>query len=357
MIVLDAEPAPAVPRRWPVRLRRVARLSVRLAVLAVLAAVAVLAAALVWSLPAPSPESRSTGTNALWARHSWVGEAHTDEEHERFAARLREAGISDVFAHVGPLEADGSVPPERHPEAVAFVAALHRLAPGVRVQAYLGQLLPAAGGPLRLAEPAVRDRIVATAGAFLDLGFDGIHYDIEPVRPGDVDFLDLLARTRELTRSRGAVLSVALEQLAAHPVTAAVFGRLMPTYGETDAPFLDAVPDRVDQLAIMTYDSGLPTASAFAAFMAWQTVRTAEIVSDRITLFMGVPTYDTDAWNFHPWAESVASAVHGLRRGLDTLGAPRRQALKPIGAAVFADWTTSDDEWRRYVDDWVNPPA
>jgi hypothetical protein len=286
-----------------------------------------------------------------------VGDPHTDADHERFAARLREAQISDVFAHAGPLEADGSVPPERYPQAAAFVAAIHQRAPGVRVQAYLGQVRPAGGGPLRLEDRAVRDRIVATAGVFLDLGFDGIHYDIEPIASGDRDLLDLLARTRTLTRTRGAVLSVALEQLQTSPITAAVLSRVMPTYAEVDAAYLGEVANRVDQLAVMTYDSGLPTASAFAAYVAWQTVHIAEIVSDRVTLFVGIPTYDTNTRDFHPWAESVPSALHGLRRAIDTVGPGRRGTRQPIGAAIFAEWTTSDEEWRLFADEWVHPPA
>src|SRR2546430_4818353 len=43
---------------------------------------------------------------------------------------------------------------------------------------------------------------------------------------------------------------------------------------------LSAIAARVDQVAVMTYDSGLPTASAFAAYVAWQTERSEEHTSE-----------------------------------------------------------------------------
>lgn len=101
-------------------------------------------------------------------------------------------------------------------------------------------------------------RILQTDRALLTLGFAGIHYDIEPVRPGDRGFLDLPARTHELTRARGRVLSVALEQLSLAdweaPVLRAVLPRRMIPARMTTA-YLRAVAARVDQVAIMTYDS------------------------------------------------------------------------------------------------------
>jgi hypothetical protein len=360
-IVVAAAPVPAVPA--PLRyVRRLARFGLRWSVRLLLAGVAavllLLAAALVWSVPGPSAGARSQGVNAVWVAHTWVADPHTDDEHAQMAARWRSAGISDVLVHVGPLDGDGSAPTDRTPRAAAFAAAMHEGVPGVRVQAYLGQVLATNGsGPLRLHDRAVRERIVAAARGYLDLGFDGIHYDLEPIRAGDRDLLDLLDRTRELTQGRGAVLSVAMEQLQIHPAVSAVLLPVMPTYAEPDESYLSAIADRVDQIAIMTYDSSMPTRSSFVAYTAWQTARTAELVSDRVTLFMGVPTYDEGMEDHYPWpgtAETVDAGLRGIRRGLDSLG-DRRAALKPVGAAVYADWTTSPDEWRTFISEWVSP--
>jgi hypothetical protein len=80
--------------------------------LAVLVAVVVMAA-WVWWRAAPSAEQGSRGVNALWPRHQWVGQAHSHAEYRAWRARCGGAEISVVFFHVGPLDPDGSIPPDR----------------------------------------------------------------------------------------------------------------------------------------------------------------------------------------------------------------------------------------------------
>src|SRR6266487_619725 len=104
------------------------------AVLVVVVAV-VVTGTWVWWREAPSAEQRSRGVNAVWARHQWVGQAHTEGEYRAFAETLRAGEISDVFFHVGPLEPDGSIPVRRYAHARELLAALQRLAPAVRAQA------------------------------------------------------------------------------------------------------------------------------------------------------------------------------------------------------------------------------
>ena len=104
------------------------------AVVAVVVAV-VVGATWVWWRGAPPAGERSRGVNGLWARHQWVGETHREGEYRALAERLRQGQISDVFFHVGPLDADGSIPPGRYANAPALLGAMHRLAPGVRAQA------------------------------------------------------------------------------------------------------------------------------------------------------------------------------------------------------------------------------
>lgn len=299
------------------------------------------------------PRSHGTATNALWARHQWVGEAHTEAQYQALAGTLRLNKITDVFFHAGPLAPDGSVPPRLYAHAAELIAAMHRLAPEVHAQAYLGQTRRLGGnGLLRLDDPAVRTRIVETDRAFLDLGFDGVHYDIEPVYSDDRAFLDLLDRTRELTRARGRILSVSLEQLtladAAQPAFLALprSGTFRYPARPTEA-YLRAVAGRVDQVAIMTYDTELPTRSLVGRHFAWHTERTLKLIGDRVTVFMGVPTYRPVTG----WAEDLATSLRGVRRGLDALGRP---PARPYGVAVYAEWTTSPADWARYRSLWLS---
>lgn len=307
----------------------------------------------IWVWWQGEPHSGGTEANALWARHQWVGERHTEAEYRALADTLRENRITDVFFHAGPFDSDGTVPPAKYAHARELVQAMRRLAPGVRSQAYLGQIRRVNGhGIVDLDDPKVRERVLATDKIFLDLGFDGIHYDFEPIYPDDDAFVGLLDDTRRLTRARGRILSVALEQLTAVDAAQPVYRALLPRGGGTHYPprpteaFLRRVADRVDQVAIMTYDVSLPTRSLVGRHFAWHTEHTLRLIGDRVTVFMGVPTYRP----LMDWAEDLDGALRGVRRGLDALD---RRPAKPYGVAIYAEWTTSSSEWVRFRTDWL----
>ncbi|MGH3374067.1 MAG: hypothetical protein ACRDP6_04965 [Actinoallomurus sp.] len=294
------------------------------------------------------PKAYGGTANALWARHQWVGEPHTEAGYRALAGTLTRNTVTDVFFHVGPLDGDGAIPPARYAHAGELLAAMRRLVPSVRAQAYVGQVERSGGGPLDLGDPGTRARILQTDRALLTLGFAGIHYDIEPVRPGDRDFLDLLARTHELTRARGRVLSVALEQLSLADWEAPVLRAVLPRRripARMTTAYLRAVAARVDQVAIMTYDSEAPTRALAGRHFAWHTERTLALIGDRVTVFMGVPTYRSPT----PWAEDLPTALRGVRQGIDALPRPPR---RPYGVGVYADWTTSDRDWATFRKDW-----
>ncbi|WP_344266305.1 glycoside hydrolase family 18 protein [Actinomadura napierensis] len=309
-----------------------------------------------WVWWQPEPKARGTEVNALWARHQWVGEPHTDAEYRALAALLQENRITDVFFHAGPFEADGTVPASKYRYAKRLVAAVHKYAPGVHAQAYLGQIRTVEGkGVIDLDVPAVREQVLKTDAAFLDLGFDGIHYDFEPIYPDDRAFLALLDGTRELTRSRGRLLSVALEQPTLFDAAQSVYKALLPRTGPWHYPprptddFLRKVARRVDQVAIMTYDVSLPTRSLAGWHFARHTRHTLELIGDQVTVFVGVPTYRPKM----DWAENLTVALRGVRRGIDEL---KRPPKRPYGVGVYADWTTGPAEWARYRATWL-PPA
>jgi hypothetical protein len=290
--------------------------------------------------------------NALWISHTWVGDPHTDSEYKALAELLVSHEISDALFHAGPFDSDGSVPDHLIAHVDQLLVAMDEYAPGVRTQAYLGQIEARAGGPLDLDDPGVRDGMIETAEHFLDLGFDGIHYDIEPVFPGDENFLELLERTRALTEPRGATLSVALEQLEVIPGQGAVSRTLGRDYADSTVGYLRDVAQFADQVAIMTYDTGLPVDWLFGAHMAWQTEWTIAAIGEDATIFMGVPTYDEGgAWRFHPRAENMATGIRGVRKGLDRFEPAQTQQ---VGLGIYAEWTTSDEEWEDYADAWLS---
>ncbi|MXQ63627.1 hypothetical protein GQ466_06245 [Actinomadura rayongensis] len=304
-----------------------------------------------WQTP---PSAPGTDVNALWARHQWVGEPHTDAEYRSFADLLRRNRITDVYFHAGPFEADGTVPANLYRNAPALLAALHRYAPTVRAQAYLGQIRKVDGhGIIDLDDRNVRTNVLATDRTFLDLGFAGVHYDFEPIYPDDAAFLALLDDTRALTKSRGKLLSVAIEQKTLVDAAQPIFKALLPRTGgfrypaRPTATFLRALAARADQVAIMAYDTQLWTKSLVGLHFAKHAQWTLDLIGDRTTVFLGVPTYRSSTG----WAEDLPTALRGVRKGIDALG---RQPKKPFGVGIYADWTTSEKDWQDYRKEW--PP-
>jgi hypothetical protein len=186
-----------------------------------------------------------------------------------------------VYVHVGPLDGDGTIPPGRAPYAAEFAAALHdrhdRME-GLRVQAWLGQVSAGGGGPLDLGRERVRAHVVRTGLRFMDLGFDGVHYDIEPIWDGDEHFLALLEAAGRAAQAEGKLLSVAAEELPVFPGAERAIRFVIPRYHPLTIAYHRRVAAHVDQIAVMTCDSATPMAHLCQRFVA----RNARLLADAL---------------------------------------------------------------------------
>ncbi|MFK4597907.1 glycoside hydrolase family 18 protein [Streptomyces pristinaespiralis] len=292
--------------------------------------------------------TRTRGKDAIWLGHAWVDGRKKDADVRAFAERIRGTGIKDLYVHAGPLEHDGTLPRDRYPRARWLLDAVHREMPGIRVQAWLGDVL-ANGGPdgLRL-DARSRDAVVGSARQILDAGFEGVHFDLEPLLSGDRDYLSLLGDLRELTREREAQLSVAAHQIdplpAAHRVNAAVSGREKWWSQE----FFGEVARRVDQIAVMSYDTWMPLEGMYGGYVAQQTALALEVTPEGTDLLMGLPFFHEDDLGHHEKAETVAAAVRGTRLGLGRTDRDRKR----FGVALYVDFAAEEGDWKAYREGW-----
>lgn len=362
----DAAPE---PRRRPSPLRRPAAWYRRLpkwrrralaTVMALSTVLAVLVVAMGVALYAegagtPSADARSTGDDALWLGHAWVGgqpgstgAAKTDADFRALAAVVRSSGIKDLFVHDGPFEMDGSLDQTRSSKAEWFIDSVHRDLPGVRVQAWLGQVV--GDSALQLDDAATRNRVVAGVGAALDRGFDGVHFDFEPVPDGDSGFLDVLGAARTVAQSHHALLSASVPQV--EPLS----GFRMPGNYLAGHPkwwtqdYLRQVAVHCDQVAVMAYDTSLPTAWAYRGYVARQTQVALEAVPQNVELLMGVPAFHSHDPGHWTGAETVHAALDGVRLALGA-HAPTR----PFGVAMYVDFAATPADWAAYRTDWLSP--
>lgn len=336
----------ALYRRWP--RRRILLLIALALVTALLLPVAGIGIALrLEAGGTPAPQARTRGQDAAWLGHAWVDGSKGPADLAGLPQLVR-GGMRDLYVHAGPLNDDGTLPASRYPRAGELLDATHRVLPGVRVQAWLGDLVEPEEHGLHLDDPAVRRRITDSAAQVLDAGFAGVHLDLEPVHSGDAGYLALLGQVHTLTAARGALLSVATPQLDPLPALHTVAGVLAghPKWWSQD--YFGQVARRVDQVAVMSYDTAMPLPSLYTGYVAQQTALALEATPDPVELLMGLPAYDAEEMGHHGSAETVPAAIRGVRLALGR-HAPTRAAF---GVAVYADFTATPADWASYRQDW-----
>lgn len=300
----------------------------------------------------PAAEARTRNNDALWLGHGWVDGRKTQADVTALARQLEGTGIRDLYVHAGPVAHDGSLSlSKRSPQARWFTLAMRAAAPDVRVQAWLGDIVQPGKNPgMNLDDPAVRTRVVASSAAVLDQGFQGIHFDFEPVHSGSAGFLAVLDETHVLTAKRDVPLSVAAAQLEplwhinALPLALTGEGKWW------SQDYFADVARRVEQIAVMSYDTAMPLESLYGGYVAQQTKLALEATPATTDLLMGLPAY----WESNPshWghAETVAAAVRGARLALGT------STRQNFGLAMYVDFTATPDHWTAYRDGWCVAP-
>ncbi|MFI7503913.1 hypothetical protein ACIBVL_36615 [Streptomyces sp. NPDC049687] len=298
----------------------------------------------------PADGTRTRNKDAFWLGHAWVDGRKDDADVEELAGRLRRTGIRDLYVHAGPLEHDGTLPKSAYTKAAWFIAAVHREAPGIRVQAWLGDVL-ASESPngMRLERAETRAAVVRSTREILAAGFEGAHFDLEPLHSGDRNYLALLDTLHEVTRAKGAQLSVAAHQIDPVPGFHSFWGATTGHPKWWSQRFFGQVARRVDQIAVMSYDTMQPFQSTYGGYVAQQTSLALEVTPPSTDLLMGLPFYKENRFGHWAHAETVAAAVRGVRLGLSRTDADRAN----FGVAAYVDFTATETDWVSYEKGWA----
>ncbi|MFI7125359.1 hypothetical protein ACIBQ1_06660 [Nonomuraea sp. NPDC050153] len=325
--------------------RTVIRRGLRLLALALaimVALVGLLAAALRLQFTgAPAAWAKSTGNDALWLGHAWVDGRRTERDVEQLAVRLRATGVKDVYVHSGPFNWDGTLSPGKYPNAGNFVKWMREHLPAVRISAWLGQ---AVKNGLDLDDPKARENVLTGVAAIMKQGYDGIHYNFEPIGDGDTEFLDLLERTRRYT----SLLSTSTPQIEPYPGLRLTARALLSHDKYWSQGYFRQVVDRVDQVAVMTYDSFTPLQSLYGGYVARQAELALDLVPAAKALYIGAPAYHDHGVPWLDNAESVAMAAEGARLALSEYGRRDR-----FGLALYVDFAATEEDWQEYATRWM----
>lgn len=299
-----------------------------------------------------SAAARSTGHDALWLGHAWVDGRESEADVAALALQLRGSGITDLFVHVGPLGDDGALDPAKAPKAQWFTEQVRTLMPGVRVQAWLGDEVEPVGA-MNVEDAAVRARIVAASRAVMGRGFGGVHLDLEPIGDADPGYLALLTAVGPVVHAAGGVLSVSGEQVEPLPGMRWAMEAVVGRDAWWSAGYLRQVAERVDQIALMTYDTALWSESAYAGYVRDETERALAAVPKNVALLIGLPAYhDMHSLGHSSSAETVAAALHGVGLALPD-GTPTDRRF---GVALYVDFAATPADWSAYDSAWKARP-
>ncbi|MEU5367332.1 hypothetical protein ABZ354_28330 [Streptomyces sp. NPDC005925] len=336
------------------RLRRARRVVLAVVLVVLLPLLVAEAALRVNYLGDPGEGTYTRERDAIWLGHAWVDGRKKDADIEALARRLKGTGIRDLYVHAGPLEHDGTLPESLYPRASRLVGAVHRELPGIRVQAWLGDVL-ATETPdgMRLERAGTRAAVLGSTRQILDAGFDGVHFDLEPLHSGDRHYLTLLDALHRETRARGVPLSVAAHQIDPLPGFHSFWGTVAGHPKWWSQAFFGQVARRVDQIAVMSYDTMQPLQGTYGGYVAQQTALALEATPPSTDLLMGLPFYHENRFGHWAHAETVSAAVRGVRLGLSRTDRDRAR----FGVALYVDFAATEEDWAAYREGWVPDPG
>jgi hypothetical protein len=291
--------------------------------------------------------------NAAWLGVEWLHEPQTDAAIGSLADDLRQCQIRSVYVYASYLRADGTFNPT-YEHAAAFTQRLKKAYPELSIQAWIGlplahtQALSGIKGYVQLDDPATRALVIAFGAALLRAGgFDGLHLDPEPVQSGDTAVLTLLEEMRAAIGPH-ATLSLATRRMS--PLGQGAASGWLSGYAWS-ADYYREVARRVDQVAVMTYDSALPSAGLYRWFTRRQVIQiTRALAQETVGVYIGVPTSEERTLTHRPRAENMTSGLQGVLDGLDD---PRAVAAAVTGVAIYPYWETDAAEWAAYQKLWL----
>ena len=298
------------------------------------------------------PKSRrgfDTATNGIWVGHRWYtgrevrsGDRVPEAEIDSLVNRLRRAGIRYLYVHAGPLLADGSIEDSADP----LFAALRRAYPEGVFLAWLGARIE----NVRTGDEDWRRGVITVIERLAEEGFDGVHFNLEPLRDDHPGYLQLLSQVRA-SMGDAWTISQATPRAAPFGISIAPLGRNF-----WSSAFYRATMDIADQTVLMAYDTNLPLRVAYVAFVRDQTRRLVKwsCAADEHEVLIGIPAYHDVPEYADPSVENVANAALGVRSALESFP-EKRDCFR--GVSIYANWVTEPDEWLQFERFWRHPVA
>jgi len=305
-------------------------------------------AVLVWWGWVPADVSstpRELTDNGAWISVDWTSNPVDEDAVEQLAAQMSRRDIRYLFPFTTYLKEEGTFNPT-YDYAGDFVATFRQFNSEPFLLAWIGLPLENEGmlginGTVDLADAATRAKIVTlTVSLVEDAGFDGVHLDAETVRSGNQAYLLLLEEVKAVIGDR--TLSVAGSYWLPPPIN----GLPVLEKFKWESDYYREVAARVDQIATMTYDSGMPCPALYRLWMREQVRGIGHSLSEsEVELLIGVSVSQEATFTHHPQAENLRSGLAGISAGLSRY---TDAGALVDGVAVYAAWEANEVDWRMW---------
>ena len=302
---------------------------------------------LLWDPRPNTTDSFDRGKNGLWLGHKWYtgfgvrsGQAVKPEESVLLAEDLQRHRIRYAFIHVGPAGEDGTLPDS----AGRTLTELKNAAPQVQFLAWLGARVDR----IDLTDPVFQSNLLDSISTLRSEGFDGVHFDFEPMRDFEDGYVDLLERIRD---GMGSDFKISQATPRAGPFGISV-GPMRRSFWSEE--FYRETMSRSDQTVVMAYDTNLSFRKGYVAFVRHQTNLLADWACSvpGHEALIGIPAHEDVPTYGDPEIENIHTAVLGVRSALES----RSEDSDCVsGIAVYANWVTDESEWDQYRLYWMNP--
>jgi hypothetical protein len=293
----------------------------------------------IWAMPGSG--RCTTRRNAAWLGVEWT--SASSEAAVNSLARLHAAhGVGDIYVYTAFLRSDGQFS-STGDNLAKFVSAYRHNNPAVQIMAWIGIPLQrknsiGVDGWVDLSNLNTRQRIVGYIKDIIQKAdLDGVHLDVETVWDGDQNFIQLLREIRAELKP-GLLVSIA----GAHwmpPIAAR-----LPIIGKFrwSSAYYGRVAEVTDQIALMAYDSYLPSAALYRLWVREQTTGIRKsLASKNIDLIIGVSASNVRASSHNPNAETISSGIAGM------CDSRERYATQPYpGIGIYAAWDANENDWQ-----------
>ena len=310
------------------------------------------AATLAYTLWQPGLQVRDgrhdKGRNAIWMQHGWLGDdawftannRNPKKPQFRSAAQIRKMAVTmrrhhvtDLYLHLCPTQGDGSIMGVDHAQTERFLNETK----GLRVFPWVGGRSDKDARP---ADEKWRKRFIATSMALLKRHprLAGVHLNIEPWKTGNQEMLTLLDELR-------AALPTG-KQLSVSAYSPTPFGKPFPELS-WNPQYFQEVARRVDQMAVMSYDTSIPLDKVYIWLMGRWTRQILELAATSGAaqppqILMGAPNYDDDVIYHRPHVENLETALSGIHEGLSSYA---KLPAQYQGVAIYCEWEMDEKEW------------